>query len=148
MRIKSMKFFLVAGFSLLMIFFSNMLFAQDSGANAAENKQESEKINPSKIILEHVSDAHEFHFATVDDKPISIPLPIILYSPQKGFSTFMSSRFEHSHAAYDGYVLMSEDYMKEHHLEEAKDTKGQPLYKEGTIYAVDTNGVPDATAKV
>src|SRR3954464_10992660 len=108
MRTKSMKFFLVAGFRLLMSFFSNDLFAQDSGANAAENKKESEKINPSKIILEHVSDAHEFHFATIGDNEVTIPLPIILYSPQKGFSTFMSSRFEHGHQVYDGYVLMSE----------------------------------------
>jgi F-type H+-transporting ATPase subunit a len=145
---KSMKFFLVAGFSLLVSIFSNNLFAQDSGGNAAQDKQESEKINPSKIILEHVSDAHEFHFATIGDKPLSIPLPIILYSPQKGFSTFMSSRFEHGHATYDGYVLMSEDYMKEHNLEEAKDAKGQLSYKEGTIYAVDKNGVPDEAVKV
>jgi len=143
MRINTMKFFLVAGFSIFLSIFSNDLFAQDSGANAAENKQESEKINPSKIILEHVLDAHEFHFATIGDKPVSIPLPIILYSPQKGFSTFMSSRFEHGHAAYDGYVLMSEDYMKEHHLEDAKDAKSKPLYKEGVIYAVDANGEPD-----
>src|SRR3954470_4248730 len=132
MRTKSMKFFLVAGFSLLMSFFSNGLFAQDSGGNVAENKQESEKINPSKIILEHVSDAHEFHFATIGNKPLTIPLPIILYSPQKGFSAFMSSNFEHGHKVYDGYVLMSEDYAKEHNLENAKDAKGQSLYKEGT----------------
>lgn len=140
-----MKFFLVAGFSILLFIFSNNLFAQDSGTNAVENKQESEKINPSKIILEHVLDAHEFHFATIGDKPITIPLPIILYSPQKGFSTFMSSRFEHGHATYDGYVLMTEDYMKEHHLEDAK---SKPLYKEGVIYAVDANGEPDPAIKV
>ena len=148
MRINTMKFFLVAGFSIFLSIFSNDLFAQDSGANAAENKQESEKINPSKIILEHVLDAHEFHFATIGDKPVSIPLPIILCSPQKGFSTFMSSRFEHGHATYDGYVLMSEDYMKEHHLEDAKDAKSKPLYKEGVIYAVDANGEPDPAIKV
>src|SRR4051795_987848 len=145
---KTMRFFLVAGFSILVSFFSNDLFAQDSGGNAAENKQESEKINPSKIILEHVSDAHEFHFATIGNKPLTIPLPIILYSPQKSFSTFMSSKFEHGHATYDGYVLMSEDYMKEHNLENQKDAKGQPIYKEGTIYAVDENGTPDSTVKV
>src|SRR5690349_5296069 len=148
MRAKTMKFFLVAGFSIFLSIFSNHLFAQDSGGNAAENKQESEKINPSKIILEHVSDAHEFHFATIGDKPLTIPLPIILYSPQKGFSTFMSSKFGHGHAAYDGYVLMSEDYIEEHNLENQKDAKGQHLYKEGTIYAVDANGTPDSTAKV
>ena len=43
---------------------------------------------------------------------------------------------------------MSEDYLKEHHLEDAKDAKGRPLYKEGTIYAADANGLPDPTVKV
>src|SRR5690242_472702 len=148
MRAKTMKFFLVAGFSIFLSIFSNHLFAQDSGANAAENKQESEKINPSKIILEHVSDAHEFHFATIGDKPVTIPLPIILYSPQRGFTSFMSSKFEHGHAVYDGYILMSEDYIEEHHLEDAKDAKGKPLYKEGVIYAVDESGAPDPSVKV
>jgi len=148
MRLKTMKYFLVADFSLFLLICSNGLFAQESGTNATENKQESEKINPSKIVIEHVSDAHEFHFATIGDKEVTVPLPVILYSPGKGFSTFMSSRFEHGHQAYDGYVLMSENYLKEHNLEDVKDAKGHLLYKEGTIYAADANGLPDPTVKV
>src|SRR5689334_17593700 len=105
MRLKTMRFFLVAAFSLFLLIFSYGVLAQDSGGNAAENKDEPEKISPSKIILEHVSDAHEFHFATIGDKAVTIPLPIILYSPQRGASTFMSSRFKHGHQAYDGYIL-------------------------------------------
>src|SRR5215831_3826159 len=124
MRTKTMKFFLVAGFSILVSIFSNELFAQHSGANGVGNKQESEKINPSKIILEHVSDGHEFHFASIGDKSLAIPLPVILYSPGKGFSVFMSSAFHHGKEVHDGYLLMSEEYLKEHHLEDAKDPKG------------------------
>src|SRR4051812_15110801 len=148
MLLRTMKYSLVVRFSLFLLIFSNGVFAQDSGANAGENKHESEKINPSKIVIEHVSDAHEFHFATIGDKDVTIPLPIILYSPQRGFSTFMSSRFEHGHKVYDGYVLMSEDYIKEHQLEDAKDAKGRPLYKQGAIYAADANGLPDPTVNV
>src|SRR6266498_5850789 len=83
---KSMKFTLAAVFSLFVLFFSNSLPAQETPSKAVENKEETGKINPSKIILEHVSDAHEFHFATINKKPVSIPLPVILYSPGKGFS--------------------------------------------------------------
>src|SRR6476661_4818119 len=148
MQLKTMKFFLVAGFSLFLLIFSNGVFAQDSGGNGAENKHESEKINPSKIVIEHVSDAHEFHFATIGDKEVTVPLPVILYSPGKGFSVFMSSNFEHGKKIYDGYLLVSEHYLKEHNLEGAKDSKGKPLYKEGTIYASDANGSPDPAVKV
>lgn len=56
-------------------------------------------------------DAHEFHFFSYttksgEHKPVVIPLPVILYSPQKGFSVFMSSRFEHGHKEVNGYKLV------------------------------------------
>jgi len=124
------------------------LLAQDSGPNAADTGEESGKIEPAKIILEHVSDAHEFHFFNINHKPVSIPLPVILYSPQKGCSVFMSSAFHHGEEIHDSYMLMSEEFLKEHNLENAKDAKGQPLYKEGKIYAVDSNGMPDVNTKV
>jgi F-type H+-transporting ATPase subunit a len=55
-------------------------------------------------------DAHEFHFFSYkggDDQEhhATIPLPVILYSPQKGLSTFMSSKFHHGHEEVDGYRL-------------------------------------------
>jgi len=143
-----MKFILAAVFSLFVLFFSNSLLAQKTSSKADENKEETGKINPSKIILEHVSDAHEFHFATVGNKPVSIPLPIILYSPGKGFSFFMSSAFHHGEQVHDGYRLLNEEFLKEHNLENAKGESGQPLYKEGKIYAADANGMPDLHTKV
>src|SRR6266487_6405302 len=112
MSIKCMKFFLVAVFSFFVLFFSNALSAQEKSPDAAEKKKEAEKINPSKIILEHVSDAHEFHFANINNKPVSIPLPVILYSSEKGISFFMSSAFHHGEKTYDGYRLMNEEFLK------------------------------------
>lgn len=68
------------------------------------------KFDASEVIFGHVLDAHEFHFFSYkgsdgQEHHATIPLPVILYSPQKGFSTFMSSRFEHGHATVDGYKL-------------------------------------------
>jgi len=34
-----------------------------------------------------------------------MPLPVIVYHPEKGLSFFSSSRFEHGHASYEGYSL-------------------------------------------
>ncbi len=63
------------------------------------------------MIFEHVLDAHEFHFlsytgADGHEHHATIPLPVILYSPQKGFSVFMSSAFHHGEHEVDGYKLV------------------------------------------
>ncbi len=108
---KSVKSFLVAVFSLFIILFSNVLLAQHEGENGAakaiteEITEEPEKIDAAKVIMEHMMDNHEFHFAEMNGHPVSIPLPVILYSPQRGFDAFMSSNFEHGHAIYNGYKM-------------------------------------------
>lgn len=69
-----------------------------------------EKLDPAKVIMEHIKDAHEFHFFTIQKADgtewhATIPLPVILYSPQRGWDVFLSSRFHHGHEAYRGYKL-------------------------------------------
>jgi F-type H+-transporting ATPase subunit a len=102
---------------------------------------QAQKLDPAKIILEHVGDGHEFHFFTFHQKPVSIPLPVILYSPGKGWSVFMASRFEHGHQTYNGYRLLNEEYIGENKLDEK-------IYKPGRIWAVNEAGQPDPFVKV
>lgn len=136
------KFTLVAVFSLSCLLFSAVSSAQETPVPGSEaDKKETPKINPSKIILEHVADAHEFHFFTYGGHPVSIPLPVILYSPAKGWSAFMSSEFKHGEEAYNGYRLLEEKYVEENKLD-------ANVYKPGKIYAVDAAGNPDASVKV
>jgi F-type H+-transporting ATPase subunit a len=102
MVVKSIKSLLVAVFSL----FSITVLA--SGEPGGEPKK---GFDAKEVIFGHILDGHEFHFfdITHDDgsvHPVSIPLPVILYSPQKGLSVFMSSKFEHGHAKVDGYKLV------------------------------------------
>jgi len=97
--------------------------------------------NPSSQILEHISDAHEFHFFNLNKKPVTIPLPVFLYSKEKGWSAFMSSRFEHGEQTYAGYRLLEENYIKENHLD-------PNVFKNGKIYAVDADGKPESYASV
>ncbi len=70
-----------------------------------DSESHAEKLDPAKIIMDHIKDAHEFHFFTIGNFHATIPLPVILYSPSKGLSLFSSSRFEHGHKAYNGYEL-------------------------------------------
>ena len=101
---KSMKSLLVAVFSLFLLTFSNTSFGQENGA---EHKATAEKFDPTTVILNHVQDAYEFHFFSIGDFHANIHLPVILYSPQKGWSFFSSSKFGHEgEEAYDGYKLV------------------------------------------
>ena len=101
---KSMKSLLVAVFSLFLLTFSNTSFGQE---NAAEHKATAEKFDPTTVILNHVQDAYEFHFFSIGDFHANIHLPVILYSPQKGWSFFSSSKFGHEgEEVFDGYKLV------------------------------------------
>lgn len=120
---KSLKSLLVAVFSVFLLVFSNSAFAEGDSTK-------SEKFNAAEVIFGHVLDNHEYHFTAYkgedgEEHAVSIPLPIILYSPQKGFTAFMSSKFEEGKATYEGYKL-----------------------EEGGIVAVNDAGEPDTSVKV
>ena len=108
MSSNSMKSLLVAVFSLIFVLFSPVAFSQHEGEHETEHATTAageEKIDAAKVIMEHIMDNHEFHFADIGGHPISLPLPVILYSPQRGTSMFMSSNFEHGHAVHNGYKM-------------------------------------------
>ncbi|MEP7171049.1 MAG: F0F1 ATP synthase subunit A, partial [Bacteroidota bacterium] len=71
-----------------------------------EQKVESgEKFNAGKLVMEHIADSHDWHIYGSEEHPVSIPLPIIIYDKEKGWSIFSSSRFNHGHASYNGYKI-------------------------------------------
>jgi len=74
-------------------------------AAAEEHGGEKEKFNAGKLIMGHIGDSHDWHIYGSEEHPVSIPLPIIVHHPVKGWSVFSSSRFEHGHASYEGYKL-------------------------------------------
>lgn len=75
---------------------------------AATTPSTTEGFDAGKFVMEHVSDAFEWHIATFGQTEISIPLPIILYSSEKGWNFFMSSRFHHGKAIYQGFRIEKE----------------------------------------
>jgi F-type H+-transporting ATPase subunit a len=102
MRLNGLKSLLVACFSLFLVLISLPAAANEEVAG--------EKLNPAKVIMEHIQDSHEFHFFTLKNADGSefhatIPLPIILYSKERGLSVFSSSNFHHGHEAYNGYKM-------------------------------------------
>ncbi len=106
------KSLLVLAFSLFFTIFSSTAFAQNNGELGHGEKTE-EKINMKEVIFGHINDNHDFHILDNIDAsgvkhPVSIPLPVILYSKQKGLQVFSSSKFEHGHSEYNGYKLVED----------------------------------------
>lgn len=103
-RFKSLT---VAGFTLIWMLFSGV-------AIAGGGEGHGEKFDPGKEMLDHIADAHEFHFFTIKkadghDFHATLPLPVILYSPQRGLDVFMSSAFHHGEEFHKGYKLVGHD---------------------------------------
>jgi F-type H+-transporting ATPase subunit a len=102
------------------------------------------KFNAAEVIFGHVLDGHEYHFMDIGEHPVTLPLPIILYSPTRGtWDVFMSSRFDHGHAAYQGYMMLNEHSIHSMGLDTLKGKK----FSAGDIIAVNSQGQYDATVQ-
>ena len=114
-------------FILGLLISSTSLLAQQETKNSTEQK---EGFNAQEVIFGHILDNHEYHITGYKDAEgkehsISIPLPVVVYSKEKGLSVFSSSKFEEGIAVYNGYKLDNEK-----------------------IVAVKDDGTVDATVKV
>ena len=81
--------------------------AENHDEHAADHQEEKAGFNAGDMIMHHIADAHDWHIADINGHAISIPLPVIIFNPEreKKLSVFMSSKFEHGHATVDGYAL-------------------------------------------
>ncbi|MBN2482007.1 MAG: F0F1 ATP synthase subunit A [Bacteroidales bacterium] len=96
--------------------------AGDQTAGHNPEEQGEEEFDPGDFIFDHIKDSHEWHITEINHKPVSIPLPVILYSKTKGLNVFMSGRFEHGHATYRGF-----------RLETSGENKGKITDEDGTM---------------
>lgn len=92
--------------SMILLFFVSALYANTEENAKAEKKEgnKEEKFNAGKMIMEHISDAHEWHIMEIGETPVAIPLPVILIDDGK-LEVFMSSEFHHGTKSYHGYKI-------------------------------------------
>lgn len=64
-------------------------------------------VDIKEVILDHIGDAYEWHIMTWGDHHISIPLPVIVFSQERGFHTFLSHKLHHGES-YNGFYLATE----------------------------------------
>lgn len=70
-----------------------------SSFNAFAGGSEGGEFNVGEMIFHHIADAHDWHLAG----DFAVPLPVILWSPEKGLDVFLSSEFHHGENIVNGY---------------------------------------------
>ena len=89
-------------FSILLL---SSLSAISTPVLASETEEkEAEKFNISEIIMHHVMDDHVWHFSD----HFVLPLPVIVYTSERGLESFSSGNFfddHHQPKEYNGYKL-------------------------------------------
>lgn len=76
-------------------------------ASSQPNEGKAANIDVKELILEHLSDAYEWHITTWGEKHISVPLPVIVKGENSGWNVFCSSKFHHGTEEYNGFYLAS-----------------------------------------
>ncbi|MGJ8591407.1 MAG: F0F1 ATP synthase subunit A [Aquaticitalea sp.] len=77
-------------------------------ASEETDDKDKEPFNAKEMIMHHVKDAHEIHLMDWSKKPVTIALPIILWT-DNGLTTFMSSEFHHDDS---GHHIVQKNGMK------------------------------------
>lgn len=71
--------------------------------HAAENT-----VDVKEIVFGHIGDAYEWHITTWGKTHLTIPLPVIIYSPATGWHCFSSSRLTEHGGSYEGLSIAPE----------------------------------------
>lgn len=92
---KLSRFFSIVFLTTILIVFSNFSTYASS---------DTEQFDAGPFIIDHVTDSYGWHICGEGDKSVTIPLPIMLFD-NGHFVTFMSNKFHHGEAAYNGYAM-------------------------------------------
>ncbi len=105
---------MIRKFLCLTVLFSALLATTNNPAIAAPDEGDK-----TGFIMHHVKDSHEWHFATFGHTHITLPLPVIIFSPETGLNIYSSSDFQdpetHSFGkeyGQDGYYIDEHDHVQ------------------------------------
>lgn len=95
---------------------------------------EKKGFNASEVIFGHISDSHYWHLFDINNEPVSLSLPVIIYHPEKGVEMFSASKFHHGHESYNGYMINPDNKMKEQ-IVLSDDYQQQKAANPGKLYS-------------
>jgi F-type H+-transporting ATPase subunit a len=58
---------------------------------------------PGEFIFDHIGDSYEWHILSYNNFHLTIPLPVIVFSKEKGLNIFLFSKFRHGHSDFNGF---------------------------------------------
>ena len=108
----------------LVIFLYSAFFFHLEGKASTEVQESEKKFDISTMIFHHISDAHEWHFATVGETHLSLSLPVILYSSDRGLELFSFSNLK----SHDGHSSEFQGYSLNHHGKIISTQPGRELF--------------------
>ena len=74
---------------------------------STSEESSSQEVDVAQMLFGHIGDSYGWHITDWKGQHITIPLPCIVYSRQRGWNVFMSSKIEHGHE-YNGFFLAEE----------------------------------------
>jgi F-type H+-transporting ATPase subunit a len=89
----------------ILIFCNNIIASTHSNDSTPK-----EQFNLKEMIFSHVLDDYEWHLFTLNKHHISIPLPVIVRSSERGWFLFSSARLQHGDSYNGFYRATSERY--------------------------------------
>lgn len=93
----------------------------EAALHEAEAEAEAEDgLDMNEYLFGHIGDAYEWHITTVNGKPISIPLPVIVRSKTSGWHVFSSHHLEEGEE-YEGFFISQEEKYNGKVVERADD---------------------------
>ena len=81
-------------FLVLSLLLSAFLLNISVATFAAGAETEEGKEDPTGFIMHHIKDSHEWHFFNVGHTHITLPLPVITYSSDRGLEFYSSTNFQ------------------------------------------------------
>ncbi|MBP5259281.1 MAG: F0F1 ATP synthase subunit A [Paludibacteraceae bacterium] len=102
--------------TLFLLFAAGLpVMAQDASdgteeeTNAAmESGTATEGVDAVGLIFGHIGDAYEYHITEIGGHPVSVPLPVIVHSPERGWFCFSSAKIAHG-STYNGFFISQEE---------------------------------------
>jgi len=88
-----------------------LLFVFNPFVGLAQSDETEEAFSPIELIDSHVWDSHEFHITDWKGKPITLALPIILWT-DNGLTVFSSSRFDHDNSGQTVVEVNGERFVR------------------------------------
>lgn len=102
------------GYLLLLVF----VLLLRTACSAAETEVKDKKFDVTEYIFYYINDLHEWHFLSVGETEVAIPLPIILYSEHTGWHFFSSHQlYKHDQDETFPFSIRKEGVKREQIIE-------------------------------